>query len=135
MLERTCPRARALGGLGLALLATSCGGKHAPAPPPPVVTAASVTQHDVPVYSEYVGTLDAFVNADARARVQGILIEQHYTEGARVKAGQLLFAIDPKPYEAARSFKPRGRSRRQRPRSGRPTPTSPGTPRSWPNKP
>jgi membrane fusion protein (multidrug efflux system) len=66
------------------------------------VSVAAVAQRDVPVYSEYIGTLDANVNADARARVQGILLEQHYTEGSRVKAGQLLFVIDPKPYEAAR---------------------------------
>jgi membrane fusion protein (multidrug efflux system) len=66
------------------------------------VSVAAVAQRDVPVYSEYIGTLDANVNADARARVQGILLEQHYTEGSGVKAGQLLFVIDPKPYEAAK---------------------------------
>jgi len=66
------------------------------------VSVAAVAQNDVPVYSEYVGTLDAYVNADARARVLGMLLEQHYTEGSRVKAGQLLFVIDPKPYEAAK---------------------------------
>jgi membrane fusion protein, multidrug efflux system len=54
------------------------------------------------VHTDYVGTLDAYVNADARARVQGILLEQHFTEGSVVKAGQLLFVIDPKPFEAAK---------------------------------
>ena len=125
-----CSRARALLGSCLVLLAASCG-KHEPAAqPPPVVSVALVEQKDVPVYSEYVGTLDAYVNAEARARVQGILLEQHYTEGTYVKAGQLLFVIDPKPYEA-RSFKQRGRSRRPRPRSRRPAPTSRVIPRSW----
>ena len=101
--ERTASRACALAGLGLALFPASCSGKQAVAtPPPPVVSVAAVAQRDVPVYSEYIGTLDANVNADARARVQGILLEQHYTEGSRVKAGQLLFVIDPKPYEAAK---------------------------------
>ncbi len=101
--EPTCSRARACAGLYLALVSTSCGGKHAPsAPPPPVVSVAAVAQRDVPVYSDYIGTLDAYVNADARARVQGILLEQHYTEGSQVKAGQLLFVIDPKPFEAAK---------------------------------
>jgi membrane fusion protein (multidrug efflux system) len=101
--QRTWSRARAFAGLGLTLLPASCGGKQAPsAPPPPVVSVAAVAQSDVPVYSEYVGTLDAYVNADARARVQGMLLEQHYTEGSEVKAGQLLFVIDPKPYQAAK---------------------------------
>jgi membrane fusion protein (multidrug efflux system) len=104
--ERTCSRACARAGLYLSLvslLSTSCGGKQAPAtPPPPVVSVAAVARRDVPVYSEYIGTLDANVNADARARVEGILLEQHYTEGSWVKADQLLFVIDPKPYEAAK---------------------------------
>ena len=54
------------------------------------------------MHTDYIGTLDAYVNADARARVQGILLEQHFTEGSLVKAGQLLFVIDPKPFEAAK---------------------------------
>jgi len=100
---RTCSRACARTGLYLALVSTSCGGKQAPAaPPPPVVSVAAVAQRDVPIYSEYIGTLDGYVNADARARVQGILLEQHYTEGSWVKTDQLLFVIDPKPFEAAK---------------------------------
>ena len=98
-----CSRGCVLAGLGLALLGASCSGSQAPiAPPPPVVSVGAVAQSDVPVYSEYIGTLDAYVNADARARVPGTLLEQHYTEGSRVKAGQLLFVIDPKPFEAAK---------------------------------
>jgi membrane fusion protein (multidrug efflux system) len=96
-------RARALISLGLALVPAGCGGGHAPAsPPPPVVSVGPVARRDVPVHTDFVGTLDAYVNADARARVQGILLEQHFTEGALVKAGQLLFVIDPKPFEAAK---------------------------------
>jgi membrane fusion protein, multidrug efflux system len=98
-----CARACVLVGSTVALLQTSCGGKHElSAPPPPVVSVAPVARRNVPLSSEYVGTLDADVNAEARARVQGILLEQRYTEGARVKAGQLLFVIDPKPFEAAK---------------------------------
>jgi membrane fusion protein (multidrug efflux system) len=98
-----CSRVSALLGSCLVLLPASCDGKHeTTAPPPPVVSVGVVEQKDVPVYSEYVGTLDAYVNAEARARVQGILLEQRYTEGTFVKAGQLLFVIDPKPYEAAK---------------------------------
>jgi membrane fusion protein (multidrug efflux system) len=66
------------------------------------VSVVPVEQRDVPTHLEWIGTLDAYVNADARARVQGILLEQRYTEGTTVKAGQLLFVIDPKPYEAAK---------------------------------
>jgi membrane fusion protein (multidrug efflux system) len=98
-----CARDRLLTGFCVALSSTGCGAKHAPAGvPPAVVSVAIVGQKDVPVYSEYAGTLDANVNSEARARVKGILLEQHFTEGAAVKAGQLLFVIDPKPYQAAK---------------------------------
>src|SRR5580698_7740701 len=101
--EGTCSRGCARAGLYFMLLSASCGGKQAPAgPPAPVVSVGAVAQKDVPVYSEYIGTLDGYVNADARARVQGILLEQHYTEGSWVKTNQLLFVIDPKPFEAAK---------------------------------
>src|SRR5580698_4721559 len=100
--ERTCSRGCARAGLYLTLLSASCGKQAPAAPPPPVVSVAAVAQKDVPVYSEYIGTLDGYVNADARARVQGILLEQHYTEGSWVKTNQLLFVIDPKPFEAAK---------------------------------
>ena len=74
--ERTASRACALAGLGLALFPASCSGKQAVAtPPPPVVSVAAVAQRDVPVYSEYIGTLDANVNADARARVVDVARE------------------------------------------------------------
>jgi multidrug efflux pump subunit AcrA (membrane-fusion protein) len=66
------------------------------------VSVAPVVQRDVPVPVEYTGTLAANVNADARARVQGILLEQRYAEGSAGRAGQLLFVIDPKPYQAAK---------------------------------
>jgi len=89
--------------IALALLTTRCGAKReSTAPPPPVVSVAEAAQRDVPVYDEYAGTLQAYVSADARARVEGFLLEQHYAEGSFVKMGQLLFAIDPKPFEAAK---------------------------------
>jgi membrane fusion protein (multidrug efflux system) len=85
------------------LLANHCGGRPKPAaPPPPVVSVASAAQRDVPVYDEFAGTLQAYVSADARARVEGFLLEQRYAEGSFVRAGQLLFVIDPKPLEAAK---------------------------------
>jgi len=69
-------------------------------PPPPVVEVAQVIQKDVPVQGEWVGTLDGFVNTQIQPQVSGYLIRQNYHEGAFVKRGQLLFEIDPRPFQA-----------------------------------
>ena len=71
------------------------------APKPPVVEVMAVIQKDVPVYKEWIGTLDGMVNATIRAQVQGYLIKQNYREGDVVKKGQILFEIDPRTFEAA----------------------------------
>jgi membrane fusion protein (multidrug efflux system) len=84
------------------MLAAGCGRSKPTPPPPPVVSVAAVTTRDVPVYDEYIGTLQAYVEAEARARVEGFLLEQRYVEGTFVEAGRLLFVIDPKPFEAAK---------------------------------
>jgi RND family efflux transporter MFP subunit len=68
---------------------------------PPDVEVAQVQQQDVPIYGEWIGTLDGLVNADVRAQVTGYLLRQGYQEGAFVKKGQLLFEIDPRPFQAA----------------------------------
>jgi RND family efflux transporter MFP subunit len=73
----------------------------APSPPPPVVKVESVVQRDVPISAEWVGSLVGYINAQIRARVAGHLMSQNYTEGAVVKAGDLLFQVDPRPYQAA----------------------------------
>jgi RND family efflux transporter MFP subunit len=90
---------------GLAVCLTvgfaGCGKKKPPAPPPPEVLVTEVTQQDVPIYNEYVGQLDASVNATIEARVQGYLISQNYKEGQPVKKGDVLFEIDRRPFEAA----------------------------------
>jgi len=65
------------------------------------VEVVPVVQKDVPVYGEWIGTLDGFVNADVRAQVAGYLLRQGYQEGAFVKKGQPLFEIDPRPFQAA----------------------------------
>jgi len=70
-------------------------------PPPPVVEVAQVEQRDVPIYNEWIGTLDGLVNADIKAQVSGYLMRQAYTEGSFVTKGQLLFEIDPRPFQAA----------------------------------
>jgi RND family efflux transporter MFP subunit len=69
--------------------------------PPLTVTVAEVEQKDVPIDSEWIGTLDGFVNSDIKAQVSGYLIKQEYTEGTFVNSGQLLFQIDPRPFQAA----------------------------------
>src|SRR5579863_3972735 len=68
--------------------------------PPLDVEIVEVQQKDVPVYSEWIGTLDGFVNADIKAQVSGYLMEQAYKEGSFVQQGQLLFQIDPRPFQA-----------------------------------
>ncbi len=77
--------------------------KHTSASPgaSPVVEVVEVQQKDVPIYGEWIGTLDGFTNADVKAQVTGYLMRQGYQEGAFVKKGQLLFEIDPRPFQAA----------------------------------
>src|SRR5580700_1386868 len=67
----------------------------------PLVEVLQVEQKDVPIYGEWIGTFDGLVNADVRAQVTGYLLKQGYQEGSFVKAGQLLFEIDPRPFQAA----------------------------------
>ena len=76
--------------------------KHGSGPrlPSPEVEVVQVEQKDVPIYGEWIGTLDGFTNADVRAQVTGYLLRQGYQEGAFVKQGQLLFEIDPRPFQA-----------------------------------
>ena len=89
--------------IGLVQLFTaSCSRTNAaPATHPLQVEVAPVQQRDVPLYKEWIGTLDGFVNADIKAEVSGYLTQQAYTEGSFVKQGQLLFQIDPRPFQAA----------------------------------
>jgi RND family efflux transporter MFP subunit len=65
------------------------------------VDVVAVQQRDVPIYTEWIGTLDGYVNADIKAQVTGYLLQQAYQEGSFVKKGQLLFQIDPRPFQAA----------------------------------
>jgi len=70
-------------------------------PPPPEVEVAEVVQKDVPLYQEWVASMDGLVNATILAQVQGYLIKQNYKEGDHIKKGALLFEIDPRPFQAA----------------------------------
>jgi len=76
-----------------------CAEKKAETAPP--VEVANVIQQDVPIYAEWVATLDGMVNATIRAQVQGYLTKQSYKEGDTVKKGQVLFQIDPRTFQAA----------------------------------
>jgi RND family efflux transporter MFP subunit len=72
-----------------------------PPPPPPEVQVAAVEQRDLPVRREWIGTLNGLVNAAINAQVTGYLLRQDYAEGSFVHQGQLLFEIDPRPFQAA----------------------------------
>jgi len=82
-------------------MAMGCSKGPHEAPPPPAVEVMTVIQKDVPVYREWIGSLDGIVNATIRAQVQGYLIKQNYREGDVVKTGQVLFEIDPRTFQAA----------------------------------
>jgi RND family efflux transporter MFP subunit len=85
------------------LAIAGCGGSAAapPAPPPPSVEVSTVVARDTPIYSEFLATLDGYVNADIQPRVSGYIIKQNYREGALVRTGDVLFEIDPRPFRAA----------------------------------
>lgn len=94
------------GGLLVIVIARLSAGCRDPStasgpPPPPVVKVEPVTQKDVSIYGEWVGTTAGYVTAQISARVSGYLLSQQYKEGSRVKAGDLLFEIDPRPYQIA----------------------------------
>ncbi|MBS1856141.1 MAG: efflux RND transporter periplasmic adaptor subunit [Acidobacteria bacterium] len=80
---------------------TQTAGGPAAAPPPMEVQVATVTARDVPIVKEWVGTLDGLVNAEIRGQVTGYLMRQVYREGSFVRKGDLLFEIDPRPFQAA----------------------------------
>src|SRR6516162_5584081 len=85
-----------------ALLSTGCSRKPAQvAPNTPEVLVTTVQPRDVPRVLERVATLDGFINANINAQVQGYIISRDYQEGSLVRKGDLLFKIDPRPFEAA----------------------------------
>ena len=83
------------------LLGFARSGKPAQAAPPALeVGVVTVEQKNVPIYSEWIGTTEGMVNAELKAQVTGYLLRQNYKEGSFVKKGQLLFEIDPRPFQA-----------------------------------
>jgi len=85
----------------LVSIAGACRHKADPVPPPQTVVVATVVQRDTPIYSEWVATLDGSVNAQIQPRVTGYVIQQNYFEGSLVRKGDVLFEIDPRPFQAA----------------------------------
>jgi RND family efflux transporter MFP subunit len=90
---------------GASALISGCGSSKvlakSAAPPAMPVSVVKAEQSNVPVDGEWVGTLDGFVNAQIQPQANGYLIRQDYREGAQVEKGQVLFEIDPRPFEAA----------------------------------
>ena len=82
--------------------AWACGQPAAQAPPPPKVTVVLPVEREVTEWDEYTARFDAVDSVEVRPRVNGYLQEIHFKDGAMVKKGDLLFLIDPRPYEAVR---------------------------------
>jgi membrane fusion protein (multidrug efflux system) len=88
--------------ISLLLLFAGCQSRQAAGPPPVAnVEVTTVTQQDVPLYSEWVTTLDGYVNANIQPQVSGYLVAQIYKEGSFVHKGDVLFEIDPRPFKVA----------------------------------
>jgi membrane fusion protein, multidrug efflux system len=88
--------------VSLLLLAGCAGNSQPPQSPPPLdVIVVPVQQKDVPIYGDWVATLDGYVNANIQPQVSGYLIKQNYREGSFVHKDDVLFEIDPRPFQAA----------------------------------
>jgi RND family efflux transporter MFP subunit len=99
---KNAKRLAAAGAGLLAVVSAGCERRVASAAPPqpPTVEVTCVVQKDVPTEGEWVGTLEGYVNAQISPQVSGYLIRQDYNEGAFVRKGQVLFEIDPRPFQA-----------------------------------
>jgi RND family efflux transporter MFP subunit len=86
--------------LAIVLILASCGGRAALPGAAPEVRVIAVTQRDVPIVSEWVATLDGYVNAQIQPQVTGYIVKQTYKEGSPVQNGAVLFEIDPRPFQA-----------------------------------
>jgi membrane fusion protein (multidrug efflux system) len=86
--------------VALGLAGCDSGAAPTPVPPPPSVAVSEIRAEAVPLHYQYAGRIAAFREVEVRARIQGILQEKTFIEGARVKEGDVLFRIDPAPYEA-----------------------------------
>lgn len=95
--------ARSCACLTLTALAAAAGcakKEEAPPPAPPAVEVATVIQKDVPIFQEWIGSLDGYVNAEIRPQIEGYVLKQVYKEGFAVREGEPLFEIDPRQFQA-----------------------------------
>jgi membrane fusion protein, multidrug efflux system len=86
--------------LATGLVLAGCGHKGPAQAASPEVKVITAAPRDVPIYQKWIGTLDGYPNAQIRAQVTGYLIKQDYIEGGEVKKGDLLFEVDPRPFQA-----------------------------------
>jgi RND family efflux transporter MFP subunit len=86
--------------LSVVALLAGCGGRAVVPPMAPEVKVIAVAQRDVPIVSEWVATLDGYVNAQIQPQVTGYIVKQTYKEGSPVRNGDVLFEIDPRPFQA-----------------------------------
>ena len=100
--ERKVWRSRTRSRLALAVAALGLCGCFRKAAPPRLteVTVGTPIQQDVPVYSQWIGTTVGFIDAEIHSKVTGYLMAQDYREGSLVKMGDLLFEVDPRPFQA-----------------------------------
>jgi RND family efflux transporter MFP subunit len=104
LLRHSFAIAAVVGLVVLAVVVAALRPKHASgagAAAPPEVMVAQVEEKDVDLYTEWIGTLAGEVNANVQAQVAGYLLRRDYQEGSSVRKGQLLFEIDPRPFQAA----------------------------------
>src|SRR5215831_4908192 len=87
--------------LATAVVCVGCSKEPPPAPPPPEVAVGTVVQKDVPIFTEMVGQTSGAEDVEIRARLEGYVDRVAYVEGSVVRKGDLLYVIDPKPFEAA----------------------------------
>ncbi|MGH8262176.1 MAG: efflux RND transporter periplasmic adaptor subunit [Steroidobacterales bacterium] len=103
-MQTPLPHARGIGQTACAALLAAlagCGSRTPAAPPPPEVVVETVTQRDLPVSLSYPARVSGSRVVEVRARASGIVVQKVYTEGQQVKQGDLLFRIDPAPYQNA----------------------------------
>jgi multidrug efflux system membrane fusion protein len=88
-------------GLSFSLVAVTAGAAQpGDLPKPPVVSVSQPVQREVTDYADFTGRTDAVTHVEVRARVSGYLVKVHFKEGSEVQQGELLFEVDPRPYQA-----------------------------------
>ena len=99
-MRRSLPPRRITAACSVLLLLAGCGPKAPPAPPPPAVTVSVPLQLAITDWDEFTGRITAVDSVEVRARVDGYIESAGFSEGAMVKAGDVLFVIDQRPYVA-----------------------------------